>query len=79
MSIEQKKKITAMLMADSLRQIQKRCQMILEKMSRDGIESCSSANLDLLDDAKNAWTCAATMHLLVHQPGIYDEEKKDEP
>lgn len=65
MSIEQKKKLTALMMADSLRQIQKRSQALLEKMSRDGIESCASANLDLLEDAKWAWTCAAKMQLLV--------------
>jgi len=64
-SIEQKKKITGLAMADSLRQIQKRCQLLLERMSRDGIESCASANLDILDDAIIAWKCAATMRLLI--------------
>ena len=34
-------------------------------MSRDGIESCASANLDILDDAIIAWKCAATMRLLI--------------
>ena len=65
MSTEQKKKITGLAMADSLRQIQKRCQLLLERMSRDGIESCASANLDILDDAIIAWKCAATMRLLI--------------
>lgn len=64
MTVEERKAQVGMLMGDSLRQIIKKSQSLLERMSRDGIDCCASADLDLLYDAIHCWKQAQTMHLI---------------
>ena len=79
MTIIEKKSQVGMLMGDSLRQIIKKSQSIIERMAKDGVESCASADLDLLYDAIHCWKQAQTMHILNNMIPEKDEQKQDEP
>lgn len=78
MTITERKTQVGMLMGDSLRQIVKKSQSIIERMSRDGVESCASADLDLLYDAIQCWKQAQAMHILNNTITSVEEHKKDE-
>jgi hypothetical protein len=79
MTIIEKKSQVGMLMGDSLRQIIKKSQSIIERMAKDGVESCASADLDILYDAIHCWKQAQTMHILNNMISEKDEQKQDEP
>ena len=66
MTVEEKKKLVGLVMGDSLRQIISKSKNILERMGKDGIETCASTNLDLLDDALSCWKNAQAMYILVN-------------
>jgi hypothetical protein len=78
MTVEEKKKLVGLVMGDSLRQLISKSKNMLERMGKDGIESCASANLDLLDDALSCWKNAQSMHILVNLiPNKEETEKND--
>ena len=78
MTVEEKKKLVGLVMGDSLRQLISKSKNMLERMGKDGIESCASANLDLLDDALSCWKNAQSMHILVNLiPNQEETEKND--
>lgn len=64
MNLLERKALAAMLFEDSIKQINMRCQNLLEKIKDDGAAACASANLDILCDAQRAWSCAKEMHIL---------------
>lgn len=64
MNTSERKVLTAMLFEDAVKQINTRCQNLLEKMKSDGASSCASANLDILWDAQKAWSYSKELHIL---------------
>jgi len=78
MTITERKTQVGMVMGDSLRQIIKKSQAIIERMAKDGVDSCASADLDILYDAVHCWKQAQTMHLLNNTFEGQTTEKKDE-
>jgi len=78
MTVLERKTQVGMLMGDALRQIIKKSQAIIERMAKDGVDSCASADLDLLYDAIHCWKQAQTMHLLNNTFDEKADTQKDE-
>jgi len=78
MTALERKTQVGMLMGDSLRQLIKKSQSIIERMAKDGVDSCASADLDLLYDAIHCWKQAQVMHLLNNTFDEKVDTQKDE-
>lgn len=65
MTREERKALVGLAMGDSLRQLIKRSQAILERMSKDGVESCASIDLDVLMDAQQCWKHSNAMYQII--------------